>query len=159
MACAPSGRRKPGACHTQAVDLCYCSKAFSLYLPLFFLPIQTIPRPIYIRVCVGFGNLFFFFHSNHALEIVINELHVHLPNKKIVSLQQKNIMSDTLIYRKIKTLTPDLRKEVLDFIEFILTKQEQSKTKRTPVFGCAKGQFQMTNDFDAPLDDFKEYMQ
>ena len=26
------------------------------------------------------------------------------------------------------------------------------------VFGCAKGQFRMADDFDAPLDDFKDYM-
>jgi len=26
------------------------------------------------------------------------------------------------------------------------------------VFGCAKGQFKMADDFDAPLDDFKDYM-
>jgi hypothetical protein len=25
-------------------------------------------------------------------------------------------------------------------------------------FGCAKGQFWMANDFDAPLEDFKDYM-
>jgi hypothetical protein len=30
--------------------------------------------------------------------------------------------------------------------------------KKTPVFGCAKGQFRMAEDFDAPLEDFKEYM-
>jgi hypothetical protein len=30
--------------------------------------------------------------------------------------------------------------------------------QKTPVFGCAKGQFRMADDFDAPLDDFMEYM-
>jgi hypothetical protein len=25
-------------------------------------------------------------------------------------------------------------------------------------FGCAQGQFRMAEDFDAPLDDFKDYM-
>jgi len=25
-------------------------------------------------------------------------------------------------------------------------------------FGCAKGEFWMADDFDAPLDDFKDYM-
>jgi hypothetical protein len=33
--------------------------------------------------------------------------------------------------------------------------QEQKKER---VFGCAKGQFRMAEDFDAPLDDFKDYM-
>jgi hypothetical protein len=30
---------------------------------------------------------------------------------------------------------------------------------KTPVFGCAKGKFTVSEDFDAPLDDFTEYMQ
>ena len=30
--------------------------------------------------------------------------------------------------------------------------------KKTPVFGCAKGQFRMSDDFDEPLEDFKDYM-
>jgi hypothetical protein len=29
---------------------------------------------------------------------------------------------------------------------------------KRPVFGCAKGQFWMSDDFDAPLEDFAEYM-
>jgi len=33
----------------------------------------------------------------------------------------------------------------------------QEKEAR-PVFGCAKGQFWMSDDFDAPLEDFAEYM-
>jgi hypothetical protein len=31
--------------------------------------------------------------------------------------------------------------------------------QKTPIFGCAKGQFRMADDFDNPLDDFMEYMQ
>jgi len=30
--------------------------------------------------------------------------------------------------------------------------------KATPVFGCMKGQIQISDDFDEPLEDFKEYM-
>jgi len=33
--------------------------------------------------------------------------------------------------------------------------QEQKKERE---FGCAKGQFWMADDFDAPLEDFKDYM-
>ena len=33
--------------------------------------------------------------------------------------------------------------------------QEQKKERK---FGCAKGQFWMADDFDAPLEDFKDYM-
>jgi hypothetical protein len=34
-------------------------------------------------------------------------------------------------------------------------KNEQAKK---PQFGCAKNKFVISKDFDAPLDDFKEYM-
>jgi len=33
------------------------------------------------------------------------------------------------------------------------------KMSREEVFGCMRGQFEMSDDFDAPLDDFKEYME
>jgi hypothetical protein len=31
--------------------------------------------------------------------------------------------------------------------------------RKKAVFGCAKGKFRMADDFDSPLEDFKEYMQ
>ena len=31
-------------------------------------------------------------------------------------------------------------------------------TEKIPVFGCAKGQFRMSEDFKEPLEDFKDYM-
>jgi predicted nucleotidyltransferase len=65
----------------------------------------------------------------------------------------------TQIRQKRVTLTPDLKKEVLDFMNRITTKQEKLKSKKIPVFGTARGQFQTTSDFDAPLEDFKEYME
>ena len=33
------------------------------------------------------------------------------------------------------------------------------KMSRAAAFGCMRGQFQMADDFDAPLEDFKEYME
>jgi addiction module RelB/DinJ family antitoxin len=33
------------------------------------------------------------------------------------------------------------------------------KMSRESVFGCMRGQFQMADDFDAPLEDFREYME
>ncbi|MCL2047018.1 MAG: type II toxin-antitoxin system RelB/DinJ family antitoxin [Oscillospiraceae bacterium] len=32
------------------------------------------------------------------------------------------------------------------------------KMSREAMFGCMRGQFKMTDDFDAPLEDFEEYM-
>jgi len=34
----------------------------------------------------------------------------------------------------------------------------KTEPQKIPVFGCAKGQFKMADDFDAPLEDFKDYM-
>ncbi|MCL2211048.1 MAG: DUF2281 domain-containing protein [Treponema sp.] len=34
----------------------------------------------------------------------------------------------------------------------------QAEPQKVPVFGCLKGQIKMSDDFDAPLEDFKEYM-
>ena len=35
---------------------------------------------------------------------------------------------------------------------------ETVPSEKHPVFGCAKGQFWLSDDFDAPLEDFAEYM-
>ena len=35
---------------------------------------------------------------------------------------------------------------------------EEKEPKKERGFGCAKGQFRMADDFDAPLEDFKDYM-
>ena len=37
--------------------------------------------------------------------------------------------------------------------------EKTAKMSREAVFGCMRGQFKMTDDFDAPLEDFKEYME
>jgi addiction module RelB/DinJ family antitoxin len=46
-------------------------------------------------------------------------------------------------------------------IPFDVAAQPQMKPKmsRESVFGCMRGQFKMADDFDEPLDDFKEYME
>lgn len=54
-----------------------------------------------------------------------------------------------------------LKQQLADYLGFLLKSEianEQVKTKRVPVFGCAKGKFRMAEDFDAPMFDpyFKE---
>ena len=39
------------------------------------------------------------------------------------------------------------------------SKEQTSKVSRASMFGCMKGKMQMPDDFDAPLEDFKEYME
>ena len=37
-------------------------------------------------------------------------------------------------------------------------KAAEKEQKKEREFGCAKGQFWMADDFDAPIEDFKDYM-
>ena len=49
-----------------------------------------------------------------------------------------------------------------DNLPFIIGVQatEENKAVRPPFkFGCMKGKIKMSDDFDEPLDDFKEYME
>ena len=45
-------------------------------------------------------------------------------------------------------------------IPFILTAppEKPSKMSREEMLGCMRGQFKMADDFNAPIEDFKEYM-
>lgn len=70
-------------------------------------------------------------------------------------------MTATQLLSKINTLPPEKRKEVEDFIDFLnqkLQKETSEKPLKKRQFGCAKGMFTMSDDFDEPLDDFKDYM-
>ena len=46
-------------------------------------------------------------------------------------------------------------------IPFVLTAPLSVSTKmsREAMFGCMRGQFTVADDFDAPLEDFREYME
>ncbi len=72
-------------------------------------------------------------------------------------------MTEQLILSKINLLTSEsLKGELLFYLDYLLSRQSEQREKKiikkTPQFGCAKGKFKMSADFDEPLDDFKEYM-
>ena len=70
-------------------------------------------------------------------------------------------MDSATFIQKFNSLPDELKKEVSDFVEFLLKKKkipEKKSEKKAPVFGSAKGMFKMAPDFDEPLEDFKEYM-
>jgi hypothetical protein len=67
-------------------------------------------------------------------------------------------MEQIQLYTKLNYLPADLKSEVNDFIDFLLSKRKKEIRKRTPKFGSAKGQIYMSPDFDEPLEDFKDYM-
>ena len=66
------------------------------------------------------------------------------------------------IYSKILLLnSAELKQELAFYIDYLLSKQfviKEPVTKKIPQFGCAKGKFRMADDFNAPIDDFNEYM-
>jgi hypothetical protein len=70
-------------------------------------------------------------------------------------------MKDEILLKQISMLPDALKKEVLDFVGYLLFKYQQKpleKPKKKPKFGSAKGMYIIADDFDAPLDDFKDYM-
>jgi hypothetical protein len=69
-------------------------------------------------------------------------------------------MSTVQLIQQIESLPEELRKEVNDFVEFLITKSKKDKNKNKTVrpAGLAKGMIKMKSDFDTPLEDFKDYM-
>ncbi len=68
-------------------------------------------------------------------------------------------MTDRSILYQIELLPENLKQEVMDFVGYLMAKYKLEKKPHSgPVFGSAKGKYVLSDDFDAPLDDFKEYM-
>jgi len=66
-----------------------------------------------------------------------------------------NLVNEPLIIAKIQQISSEhLKQELVLFLHELLDKQ---LSKRTPKFGCAKGTFKMSADFDESLADFKDY--
>lgn len=67
-------------------------------------------------------------------------------------------MTDSQLLTELSSLPKEQKKEVQDFIAFLKTKANNKKAVKQRQFGAAKGFFVMHDDFDEPLEDFKEYM-
>jgi Protein of unknown function (DUF2281). len=70
-------------------------------------------------------------------------------------------MDSLLLYKKLNHLPDAMKVQVADFIEFLEQKAKKGKKKDNkplPKFGSARGMFVMRDDFDEPLEDFKDYM-
>lgn len=66
---------------------------------------------------------------------------------------------EKIILAQIQQLPEQLKQEVLHYAQFLQMKyaaQNQKNKKRKA--GSAKGKYKLAPDFDAPLEDFKEYM-
>ena len=62
------------------------------------------------------------------------------------------------LYSKFSHLPDDMKAEVENFVDFLLSKNKKP-TKNKPRFGSAKGMFRMKKNFDDPIEDFKEYQE
>ncbi len=69
-------------------------------------------------------------------------------------------MKDTVILNKIAMLPESMKGELDKILDSLLekTKEKKEVTKKPRKAGFLKGMFTMSDDFDAPLEDFKEYM-
>jgi hypothetical protein len=67
-------------------------------------------------------------------------------------------MTDLQLYTELSSLPNEMKKEVQDFIEFLKIKSKKQKINKQRQFGSAKGFFIIQENFDEPLEDFKDYM-
>ena len=73
-------------------------------------------------------------------------------------------MASLSLYTKLETLPPALKEEAKNFIEYLVDKTKKDKESKPKQkltereFGSLKGKIHLSDDFDAPLDDFKDYM-
>ncbi len=67
-------------------------------------------------------------------------------------------MDNVSLYNKINSLPENLKRQVLDFVEFLQTKHKKVPGKKPRTFGSLKGKIKMAEDFDAPMEDFKDYI-
>jgi hypothetical protein len=72
----------------------------------------------------------------------------------------KNRTMQTLQIGIVQPQAINLLRELdsLKLITIMQPSEDESVNAKRPIFGCAKGQFWMSDDFDAPLEDFAEYM-
>ena len=66
-------------------------------------------------------------------------------------------MNDLELYAKLVELPDELKKEANNFVEFLKTKVSDKNLSKKRKAGLAKGLIEMSDDFDEPLKDFKEY--
>ncbi|MEP7255463.1 MAG: DUF2281 domain-containing protein [Ferruginibacter sp.] len=65
-------------------------------------------------------------------------------------------MDNILLYSKLSNLPDNMKAEVSNFIDFLMSKGKKP-VKNKPKFGSAKGMFKMKKNFDHPIEDFKDY--
>ncbi len=71
-------------------------------------------------------------------------------------------MTSLTLYTQIEALPSKLKKEAKKMLKEMLENQDKDKSKKPAfkkrTFGSLKGKIHLADDFDNPLEDFKEYM-
>ena len=67
-------------------------------------------------------------------------------------------MTALSVHMKLDSLPDNLQQQVSDFIDFLVEKRLSKTEQVIPKFGSAKGMIHMSDDFDEPLVEFKDYM-
>jgi len=71
------------------------------------------------------------------------------------------MLNDQKILEELKKMPQPLKAELLHYMDFLMSKYAQTPAppeRKRPQFGSAKGYYKTNADFDAPLEDFQEYM-
>ncbi|TAK61816.1 MAG: DUF2281 domain-containing protein [Bacteroidetes bacterium] len=68
-------------------------------------------------------------------------------------------MNGLTLYTKISQLQNSEQLKVIELVDSLLNTKKSTRKQKHPKSGCMKGTFTMSDDFDAPLEDFQEYMQ
>jgi len=68
-------------------------------------------------------------------------------------------MSELELLSKVAQLPSNLKEEVSDFVDFLIEKHHIKNSEKEKLkFGMMKGTLTMRDDFEEPLEHFKEYM-
>jgi hypothetical protein len=66
-------------------------------------------------------------------------------------------MTCAQLFCQILSLPADLKKDAGDFVGSLKQKPKKGKKIKERQFGYSKGFFELADDFDEPLEDFKGY--
>lgn len=67
-------------------------------------------------------------------------------------------METLQLSREIDNLPIELRQEVIDFVDFLKFKHLKNKSLKQREYGFGKGKIKINDDFDTPLEEFKDYI-
>ena len=62
------------------------------------------------------------------------------------------------LFIKINSLPSEMKKELETFVDQLLKRLKKDPPKKKRPLGLLKGKIHIPDDFDEPLEDFKDYM-